>query len=476
MPWLARRPVKRVVATVIFFVAFGGDALRNSINWWGWGIAAALCIVTAIAMWVSCRVAIARRGGQIIRWDHVSGPITVFLGWCLISTIWSHYRAETLAGWSLQAITAFIGFALASSMSWKDIATALRHALTVIVGFSLLFEVAVALIVRGPILPIWNQHPGPHPALSNYWSRGTIFHGAAIQGIQGNRNLLAFTALLALILVLIEIARRVSKWRRMRKRRRLWTLYVAGLLAAVALVLTRSATVEVAAAAVIIATLAALLARRLSQLQRWTMYIAFAVVVAVGFVVTILERNHLLSMFHRSDDLTGRVAIWDKVIHLASEHPLLGWGWISYWAPWVKPFDGLAVRKGTAYLQAHNAFLDVWLQVGVIGAAIFVFLVAMTTARSWWIAIDPSVMDPRRPTLGPAYFAPRQLGPLLLCIALLVQSLAESRLLIEGNWLLLCTLAIVTKQGMHFPLVSDPVRTARRQAPVTVPVPSTLKQ
>jgi len=39
--------------------------------------------------------------------------------------------------------------------------------------------------------------------------------------------------------------------------------------------------------------------------------------------------------------------------------------------PWAAPFDTLAFRNGVRQLQAHNAWLDVWFQLGVIGVAIF---------------------------------------------------------------------------------------------------------
>ena len=77
--------------------------------------------------------------------------------------------------------------------------------------------------------------------------------------------------------------------------------------------------------------------------------------------------NALLGLFGKSDDLTGRLDIWNAVIGLAAQRPWFGWGWVGYWPPWVEPFDGLAVRNGVEYLQAHNAWLDVWLQLGIVG-------------------------------------------------------------------------------------------------------------
>jgi len=150
----------------------------------------------------------------------------------------------------------------------------------------------------------------------------------------------------------------------------------------------------------------------------------------------------LLGVLGKSDDLTGRFDIWNRVIELAGQRTVAGWGWVSYWAPWVEPFDGLAVRKGVQYLQAHNAWLDVWLQLGILGLIVFGALAVSTLWRSWFLAVD-------RPRLGisdTASYSVSSLLPLLLIVALLAQSLAESRILVESGWVLLLVLAIKTKR------------------------------
>src|SRR5690606_13860515 len=104
--------------------------------------------------------------------------------------------------------------------------------------------------------------------------------------------------------------------------------------------------------------------------------------------IAIVFRAPLLALLGKRSDLTYRLEIWDTVWALASERPAAGWGWVSYWAPWVEPFDGLAVIRGVTYLQAHNAWLDVFLQLGILGLIAFGALVATAVARSWLLAID----------------------------------------------------------------------------------------
>ena len=88
--------------------------------------------------------------------------------------------------------------------------------------------------------------------------------------------------------------------------------------------------------------------------------------------------------------------------------------------------------------------LGVWLQLGIVGLIVFGALVITTLVRSWLMATDRVVSVPGSPG---TYSAVSLLTPLLLT-ALLVQSLAESRLLVEGCYMLLVILATSSKVAM----------------------------
>jgi O-antigen ligase len=120
----------------------------------------------------------------------------------------------------------------------------------------------------------------------------------------------------------------------------------------------------------------------------------------------------------------------------------VGWGWVSYWFPFVEPFTDLAERNGVVYLQAHDAYLDVWFQLGWIGLALFGLTIVGVVLRSWWWAVDRRMLS--RGVAAP--WSALDLLPLLLVTALLVHGLTESRLIVEWGWATFVVVVLVTRR------------------------------
>ncbi|GAA2242048.1 O-antigen ligase family protein [Herbiconiux moechotypicola] len=416
----------KALSVLVVFTAFAGDFWRNLLGWWGY-----LALVAAITAAVA--VLMTRRG-LWRRLDPRRLPRTLLLLATLmvLSLAWSAYPGATVLGILAQAATTLCALFLAVANGWPQLALAASRAFTAILGLSVAFELVAAIFVRQPVLPFFTDYSGQKVPNAFYWTQADLFTGGPIQGIVGNRNLLAFVALLALVTVGVLLAQKLVRTRPA----------VAWLVTAVVvLALTRSATV-IAALVVTAGMLGVLLlARRVGPGRRMGVAVATAALAVAAVVAVSASWSTLLGLFGKSDDLTGRVDIWNSVVSLASERPVFGWGWVSYWVPWVEPFDGLAVRNGVTYLQAHDAWLDVWLQLGFVGLALFAFFVLGSWHRSWWFAVDTSLDGRGRPLPHLAV----TLAPALILTALLVQSLVESRLLVEGGWLLLVAIGVKSK-------------------------------
>ena len=429
MRLLERRGFLTGFATLALFTVLAGDAWRNSISWYGFG-----ALVGGLA---AVSVAVLVRHRASIRPGSLPWPLVVFLALATMSIAWSFYPGASAIGVFAQVITTLAALAIALVLTGDELLRALGRALRTILVLSLLFELAVSLVVRAPVLPVWvSAADRVDPPLMLYWSRNLLLEGDRIQGIVGNSGLLGMVALIALIVFGVQVAARVVR----RPSGIAWLV-----LAAAVLTLTRSATVIVALASVLL-VLGMILAMRRAESPRARLAVYGGIVVLLaGIMGAVLAfRPVLLRLLGKSDDLTGRLDIWDAVIGLATQRPVFGWGWVSFWAPWVPPFDDLVTRNGVIQLHAHNAWLDVWLQLGVVGLLVFAALVATTATRSWLLATDRVIT--RQGDRGS--FSSLSLLPPLLLTALLVQSLAESRILIEGGWVLLVILAVTTKLGV----------------------------
>jgi exopolysaccharide production protein ExoQ len=418
------------VAVLGFFTLLAGDAWRYSITWYGFGV-----IVLAVSAY-SIGLLVRQRD----KWSvgRLPYPLLAFLVLMTVSLAWSFYPSGTAVGLVATWLTIVSGVAYAITFSWAEILRILGVALRLILSLSLVFELVVSIFVRQPLLPFWYSYPDGKLAMSLYWSRNLLFANDKIQGITGNSVLLGFVALLGLIVFGIQyfsLAKETTT-RLVRLRGLLWIALAAAMIA-----LTRSATIIIAVV-VIAAVLGAVLVIRTTR-RRVLAYGVFGLVGVAAVLAFTVFRDVVFGLLGKSSTLTGRGTIWTDVIALAQERPVFGWGWVSYWVPWAAPFDTLAFEGGVHQYQAHNAWIDVWFQLGFVGLAVFIALVLSTVVRSWFMATD----RPRSSARTAGEYTALSLLPLLVMVALLVQSTTESRMLVEYGLALLTITAVKTRLG-----------------------------
>jgi len=413
-----REAYRRYLAVLGFFTMTAGDLWRNLFSWWGWGAICLILLVLAVVELIHARVDLRRLPFALIG----------FLLLTVVSIFWSDFPGATLVGWAATFSVVFFAIFLATVLDLETMLRAFGVALRWILALSLVFEFIVAAFIRHPVLPFFVDYSKLHkiPA-AFYWSRDLLFHGGQIQGIQGNSNLLALSALLALIVFAVQWVSRTAS--------RIWLGFWA-IVAVACLALTRSSTVLIALAAVILVGIFLGLVRATSGVRRGLVYGGGAVVALGIAAVGVFANGLVLTVLGKSAELTHRTEIWHRVLDLANQRPAAGWGWVSWWAPWAEPFKHLAVINGVTYLQAHDAWIDIYFQLGVIGLIVFGLLVLTTLVRSWIMAIEAG---PRRARLV-------ELFPFLIMIALIVHSIAESRLLVEILLALLVISAIRSAQ------------------------------
>ena len=392
------------------FLVLAGDAVRYSIGWGGWSVVVVLVTLASIyALAVSKPVELIRT---------MPTALVFLLGWMMLSLTWSSYLGASFMMTGLQISATLFALFLASQFSWRQLLNILSNLIRFILGTSLVFELLASII--GPVIPLFPNFEGDTvPYAAYYWSQGLLFEGGRIQGIVGNANLLAFTAVLGALLFLVE-AIVTSKKRSIP----VISLGLAILLA----VLSQSASMTLAVVIIGFVAIIAILAEGRSRQVRHQIYWGAGAIAGLAVTSIVINLSAVFDVLGKSPDASGRFLIWSEVWTLILQKPGFGWGWIGYWVPGVAPYEGLIVMNGVPMYQAHNAYLDIFMQLGVVGLGLLVWLLVVTFVRLWTVAVRHT---------NPLY-----LFPLFIFLVITAQSISESRLLIEAGWVLLVLLAV----------------------------------
>lgn len=391
-----------------------GDAVRYSIGWLGWGIAIGIGILITIGFLLAFDARTTLR--------RIPEPLLLLIALMGLSLLWSQYRPQTALSFLVQVGATLFGLFLVNQFGWRQLLNIFSNTVRFILLTSLLFEIYAAL--TGPIEPIFPNYDGDPPSSSYLWSQGNLFEGERIQGIVGNANLIAFVAVLGLMLFLIEfIVTAKSKL----------MPAISFVLALVVALLAQSAGMFVATMLVSFAAAIAIIAEGKAASIRRKVYAA--ALLLLGFLAAIAAIFHeaIFDLLGRSPDASGRFYIWEKVLVLIQERPIEGWGWIGYWIPGVEPWEGLVEINSVPMYQAHNALLDTWVQLGIVGLFVMLWLLIQSFVRLWHIAVR--------------HTSPLYLYPLFIFLVIAAQSLTESRLLIEISWILLVMVSVKSREG-----------------------------
>lgn len=99
--------------------------------------------------------------------------------------------------------------------------------------------------------------------------------------------------------------------------------------------------------------------------------------VFVGGVLYLLPV--LLPVIGRDPTLSGRTEIWNQVWRYIQQRPVLGWGYSAFWHGIEGESFNVAAALRFVVFHAHNGFLEIWLELGLPGLALF----ALSYLRAW---------------------------------------------------------------------------------------------
>lgn len=99
----------------------------------------------------------------------------------------------------------------------------------------------------------------------------------------------------------------------------------------------------------------------------------------VGSLWLSANMEFILSLIGRDVTLTGRTDFWPQVVEAILKNPVGGYGYNGFWLPWLgrdNPADGIINPGGFIPEHAHNGYLDLGLNLGILGLLLFSFSLA----------------------------------------------------------------------------------------------------
>jgi O-antigen ligase len=407
-------PLPLVLAYLSLAVLISGDSLfaedyiRPNISWAIW------LTVASITLAGAAYFLFTSDWKRIIR--QIPVELNLLLALMIGSASWSAYAAVTISSFFIQIGITVAALFFVVSFTWRQIFAIFANTIRVIIFGSFALELLTSTFKGVLANLITGLDPDVELAIAQ---SGHLFDGGRIQGILGNANLVAAWALIGVITFAIEIA----------VRKKVQSIAIISLVASISLiVVARSAGIIFATAAVLVSATVSLAAEGKDKPTRHRYYrVAWSLAgVATMFVLTF--RRQVFEFLGKSPDMTHRSDIWRNVLSLIEQRTLEGWGFTGVWVPGVKPYEGLVVINGEGYFQAHNAYLDMWLQLGAIGLLLFVVLLTRVFVKTWRLGVHHS---------NALY-----LWPLLLLVTQLIRGITESRLLIQSAMLMLIIFAV----------------------------------
>jgi exopolysaccharide production protein ExoQ len=291
---------------------------------------------------------VRRRIVEFVRLMWQSKSLVLLLGWACLSAVWSITAQVT--------IRRFVGLLFSSLFGiYFGVRYDLRKQLRLVsiaLGIVIAASVFACLVFPEYGISTSSENPLEEPA----W-----------QGVLSHKNNLATLLILAALVLALYFLGRVRR-----------PLIVVGIVPLFCLVvLTQSKTALVYFVLGIFAFPFLRAFQRNPSKRR--KIVAFALLIAVGFATwTYNNWDNLTYSLGKDPGLTGRFMLWGVSLESIRERPLLGYGFAAFWSSYYGPAaDFRSASRWFTGATAQNGFINLWLDLGLIGVLLFV--VSFTT-------------------------------------------------------------------------------------------------
>jgi O-antigen ligase len=294
-------------------------------------------------------VVLLRRSRRFQACLKANWPILLFFGYCLCSVLWSDFPAIAFKRW-IKAISELV-MVLVIATDMDPIAALDR----------LIFRVGIMLM---PCSVLFIRYYGS-------LGRGYDPDGMAMNvGVTTNKNTLG---VITLVLALGCVWRFMMTWTQRQQRHRGRMLVARGTLLLFCVAVLRMAQSATSMAcfglgAIIIASTFIPAVKRKKSAIHW---LTGTILICGSLIVLLGSSSLVIHALGRKSNFTGRTLIWEAVIPVVP-NALLGAGFESFW---LGPRLTEVYSHLSKYMhvnEAHNGYIETYLNLGCIGVALIV--------------------------------------------------------------------------------------------------------
>ncbi|MAK62916.1 MAG: hypothetical protein CMK09_18255 [Ponticaulis sp.] len=271
-------------------------------------------------------------------------PFQLYSLYAIASLSWSIYPSETLK--SSLTLLAFhqIGMSMAVMLSWRAIWMGLAWAILALTAAGVL------------IIPIDGLMTEIHPG---------AFRGLWIEK-NSTGEALAIGALACAVTAILD---RSPKY------------FLGMLFLMVMIVAAKSATALFACSAAIAAFMTIEFIRR-GPFRFFTGVWILVIIIGIGAFAIMMIGEDVAKLAGRETTFTGRTLIWPSVLRFIEEKFWFGYGFQAFWTDGGDTKQQVMIDAGFEAHNAHNAFFELTIGLGIIGASLVGFAVLRATLQA----------------------------------------------------------------------------------------------
>jgi len=339
-----------------------------------WGDVTVWLFVALLMFWVLRRDALWT--SYLDAWKS-NWPLLIFVTFSSLSLAWTVFFAGSLHSVAVLFLSSLVAAYMGVRYDSSEMLSMLAWFTAVMIAMAFVFVVAAPEVGRAFFYP----------------------YNGAWRGMFRNRNYLGSFMAFGSLVFLFRLATASQL--------RSWKTILNGLfylLALLLVVFSRSATGGILVVLLHLSFFVAFAWAKWGHHLRRTHYYLFGGFALMGIIFVLLKLDLFLGIFNRDVTLTGRVGLWQYLVeNVVRQKPLLGYGFGAVWYGSLR--TQVQAALGWPYLIqiSDNGFVDILLNLGILGLVLLLVVVALACVRVLKFAYHQRPMASFFPLLAVVY-------------------------------------------------------------------------